>query len=119
MKKILIVEDDPKVQQIYGEALRASGYSILPALKAELGLKMVREEKPDMVLLDIMFPGGMNGFDLLEQMMRDETVNKIPVVVLTNLDSERKVAMDIGAKDYLVKANTSIEQLLAKVSQYA
>lgn len=71
----------------------------------------------DLVLLDIMLPGGMNGFDVLEDLKRNQLTSSIPVIVLTNLDSERETALKIGAADYAVKANTSIEETVQKIKQ--
>lgn len=76
---------------------------------------MVEQELPDLVLLDIMLPGGLNGFDVLEQMKREETLRKIPVVILTNLDTEEKTSKLIGADDYIIKANTSLAEIVAKI----
>ena len=63
-------------------------------------------------MLDIMLPGGMNGFDVLEKLKADPLTEKIPVVVLTNLDSEEKVAKTIGACDYIVKSDTTKDELV-------
>ena len=65
-----------------------------------------------------MLPAGMNGFDLLEQLKRDEKLKTVPVIVFTNLDSERNVAESMGAVDYIVKANTSIDDLVKKVKSH-
>ena len=59
----------------------------------------------------------MDGFDVLEQLKRDEVVKNIPVIVLTNLDSERESALKVGAVDYIVKANASIDQVVEKVNE--
>lgn len=115
MKKILIVEDDLHLQVIYQESLAPLGAEVLLAITGAQGLQMAKEKKPDLIILDIMLPLGMNGFDVLEQLKRDPELKNIPVVVLTNLDSERKTALDIGAVDYLVKANTSIADVVARV----
>lgn len=117
MKKILIVEDDLHLQVIYQESLKPLGAEVLLAITGQQGLQMAKEHKPDLVILDIMLPLGLNGFDVLEQLKRDPELKNIPVVVLTNLDSERKTALDIGAVDYLVKANTSIQDVVTCVKQ--
>ncbi len=115
MKKILIIEDDLHLQSIYKESFGPLGVEILVATTGTQGLQIAREHHPDLIILDIMLPSGLNGFDVLEQLKRDEGLKAIPVVVLTNLDSERKTALDIGAVDYLVKANTSIQNVVARV----
>src|SRR5258708_48782 len=115
MKKILIVEDDEQVSKLYQESLTNEGFKVTIAATGGQGLTLLKTDKPDLVILDIMLPGGMNGFDVLEQMKKDIDLKNIPVLVLTNLDSERKVALEIGAADYLVKAHTAIDQVVAKV----
>lgn len=117
MKKILIIEDDLHVRSIYQESFARLGIEILLAITSQQGLALAKEQHPDLILLDIMLPFGQNGFDVLEQLKRDPGLKHIPVIVLTNLDSERKSAMDIGAVDYLVKANTSIDDVVSRVKQ--
>lgn len=116
MKKILIIEDDMQVNEIYKQKLTEEGYEVIITTSAQDGWNAVKNDNPDLVLLDIMLPGGMNGFDFLEQLRHDKIMQNIPVYVLTNLDSERKVAMDIGATDYFVKANTSIDEIVKRIN---
>lgn len=118
MKKILIIEDESQLQSIYRQKLEGEGFGVLSAKDATVGLMMVRTHEPDLIILDIMLPGGMNGFDVLEKLKRDEKFKKIPVLVMTNLDTEEKVARQIGAADYIVKANTSLEEIMEKVKKY-
>jgi len=116
--KILLMEDDEQLQQSYHRLFTTEGYQIFQAFTGEQGLQIAKQEKPDIILLDIMLKGGINGFDVLEQLKKDRDLFNIPVLMLTNLDSERKLALSIGAVDYLVKANTSIDILLEKVKNY-
>jgi CheY-like chemotaxis protein len=81
------------------------------------GLEKIKTEKPDLIILDIMLPGGLNGFDVAEQMRKDPQTAYIPLLILTNLDSEKQSAMAVGAADYLVKSNTSIEDVIKKIRQ--
>ena len=64
-----------------------------------------------------MLPGGMHGFDLLERLKADEKLKKIPVIVLTNLESEEKVAKDIGAIDYIVKVHVDPKDVMEKIKK--
>src|SRR5512141_2250993 len=107
MKKVLLVEDDLDIQRIYTEKLKNNGFNVILAPDASNGLQYAKAEKPNIILLDIMLPGKMNGFELLEILKKDDNLRKIPVIVMTNLDTEKKQALDIGANDYLIKANTS------------
>jgi DNA-binding response OmpR family regulator len=112
--KILIVEDDDQLQKSYEKLFSAEGFQVIQAFTATQGIELAHSEVPNLILLDIMLPGGSNGFDVLEQIKRDRDLFNIPVIMLTNLDSERQSALSIGAADYLIKANTSIEDLLKK-----
>ncbi len=115
MKTILFIEDNINLHQIYRDALESEDIELICVTTGQQGLDRIKVHKPDLVILDVMLPGGMNGFDVLEQMKRDQSIATIPVLILTNLDSERKTAMSIGAIDYLVKADTSIDEVVKKI----
>jgi DNA-binding response OmpR family regulator len=117
-KKILIVEDDHALQTIYGNKFDQEGFEVLQAYTGQQGLTLAKDRVPDLILLDVMLPEGMNGFDFLEQIRLDERLKKVPVILFTNLDSEKNVAFSMGAVDYVVKANTSIEELVKKVKSH-
>lgn len=116
-KKILIIEDDTFLFQVYKEMFKSDTYSVVNATTAQQGLSLIQSDKPDIILLDIMLPGGMNGFDLLEKIEANPETKDIPVIILTNLDSEEKVAKLIGAKKYLIKANTTKDQIVKAVEE--
>lgn len=116
MKTILIVEDDVSQQTILKEKLEST-YRVLTALTARDAWVLVQKEHPDLMTLDIMLPGGMNGFDLLEQLKKDPASASLPVLVLTNLDTEEEVTRKIGVADYLVKTNTSMDAIAAKINK--
>lgn len=117
MAKILIVEDDVQLLNAYKMLLSTKGYDVLTAGAGQIGYAIAKSEKPDLIILDVMLPGGMNGFDVLEQLKLFEDTKNIPVLIMTNLETEEKVAKTIGAADYLVKVNTSNDQLVAKVKE--
>lgn len=102
---------------MYTQLLTSKQYDVVTAHDGSTGLTLVRSDKPDLVILDIMLPGGMNGFDVLEELKRNEQTKQIPVLVLTNLDSEEKVAREIGAQYYLVKAHNPPEKVLEKMRE--
>lgn len=118
MHKILIAEDDNLVQNIYHNILTKEGFKVIQAFNGKQALSLVKSEQPNLIILDIMLPGGMNGFDVLERLKMDEKLKNIPVLVLTNLDTEEKVALSIGAADYIVKANISIKEVVDKIKKY-
>ncbi len=117
-KNILIIEDDPSIQKVYAEKLKVEGFAVTHALTGKEGFALAKKLKPGLVLLDIMLPGELNGFDVLESIKKDEEIKNIPVIVLTNVGDEEKVAKDIGAADYLVKANTDLNQIVEKIKTH-
>jgi len=118
-RKILIIEDDTSLQDIYKKMLTDEGFDVVCKTTGQEGLDQAKKEKPNLIILDIMLPlGKMNGFDVLEMLKRDSEMKNIPILVLTNLDSEEKTAREIGAQDYLVKANTPIGKVIERVKKY-
>lgn len=117
-KNILLIEDDLDIQRIYSQKLSNKGYKVVIAIDVQSGLTCFNNERPDLVLLDIMLPGKMNGFDLLEILKKNDETKATPVIVMTNLDTEKDQAIKIGANDYLIKANTSLEDLAKKVKGF-
>jgi DNA-binding response OmpR family regulator len=119
MQKILIIEDDKFLLKLYSDKLSREGYSVSMAITGEEGLSKVRQEKPDLVFLDIILPQ-KNGFDILREIKSDPAVKDIPVIILTNLgqESDVKTGIDLGASDYLVKTDFSITQLSEIIQKY-
>lgn len=118
MAKILIVEDDSQLQLIYQKKLTREGHEVFLAETGQEALIFAKEKYPNIILLDVMLPGGQNGFDVLEQIKRDPSISQTPILILTNLDTEQSTAMSIGASDYIIKANTSLDEMVAKVNKY-
>jgi len=114
-KKVLFIEDDPQLQDLYQGILSQKGILAIGAHDGKEGLEKVHTEKPDLVVLDIMLPGGVSGFDVLEQLKANPLTQSIPVIVLTNLDSEEAVAKKIGAVDYKIKSDTSLKEIVALI----
>ena len=91
------------------------------AYDGQEGLQQARK-RPDLILLDILLPS-MNGFELLKQLKKDKATADIPVIVLTNLgskhvDDDKKLALLLGAEDYLVKTYHQPQEILEKISAY-
>jgi two-component system, OmpR family, phosphate regulon response regulator PhoB len=114
-KQIILVEDDLDIQRVYGEKLKTEGYDVHLAVDAPHALNLLEQIDADLILLDIMLPGDMNGFEMLERIKKDERFKQIPVIVLTNLDTEKEQAMSVGAADYLIKAETDLSVLMEKI----
>ena len=106
------------IVKLYKDKLEKSGYAVDYAVTSASAMALLLKKKYGLILLDIMLPGGENGFDLLEKLKKDERFKMIPVIVVTNLDGQEKIARDIGASDCLVKSNISLETLLDKISNF-
>ncbi len=114
-KNVLIVDDDLSLQKILLDEMRSQGISASAVATGEEALQAAKTQKPSIILLDIMLKGNLNGFDVLEQLKGSDGLKSIPVIVLTNLEGERRSALNIGAIDYIEKANISIEEVVLKV----
>lgn len=114
-----MVEDDIFLRKIYREKFQREGFDFLEATNGEEGLNKIIAEKPDLVLLDLMLPK-KNGFDVLIDMKRSKATERIPVVILSNLgqESDVKRGLELGASDYLVKADISLSDVVVKVKEW-
>ena len=113
MSRILIIEDEAPMRTALADLLSAEGYRVLSAVDGESGLRRALDEKPDLILLDIMMPK-LDGFALCAKLRR--LSNAVPVLMLTAKGQieDRVAGLDAGADDYLVKP-FSTEELLARV----
>ena len=118
-KTILVVEDDKYMREVLVAKLGKEGFDVLEAVDGSTGLDITAQKKPDLVVLDIILPV-MNGFDYLEAKAKVPAIAAIPVIILSNLGQREDVerGMKLGAKDYLVKAHFTPNDLLAKVRAY-
>jgi DNA-binding response OmpR family regulator len=115
MAKILIIEDDRTLGKVYQDVLTKNGYQVSLVEDASAALSILKTDGINLLLLDIMLPGTMNGFDLLAYIKRDEKLKSIPVIIMSNLDTEKQTGLDLGAIDYFVKANMDIPTLMDKI----
>jgi CheY-like chemotaxis protein len=118
---VLVVEDDQFLVRAYEVMLESQGYHVRIASDGVEALDMLREDPlPAVVLLDLMLPR-KSGFEVLEAMAQDPRMQKVPVIVLSNLgqitDIER--AQALGAKAYFVKADTPLERVISEVAKHA
>ncbi|OHA74094.1 MAG: hypothetical protein A2940_00375 [Candidatus Wildermuthbacteria bacterium RIFCSPLOWO2_01_FULL_48_29] len=116
MKKILLVEDDPLLIDIYTTKLQQSGFDVKAVEHGEKAVEEIREEKPDIVLLDIVLPH-MDGWDILQQMQTAADLKHIPVVILSNLGQKEEIekGLRLGAAQYLIKAHYTPSQIVEEV----
>lgn len=118
-KTVLVVEDDKYMREVLVAKLGKEGFEVLEAVDGSTGLDMTAKKKPDLVVLDIILPV-MNGFDYLEAKGKVVDIASIPVIILSNLGQREDVerGMKLGAKDYLVKAHFTPNDLIAKVQAH-
>lgn len=114
-KKILVVDDDPVILRLIGYFLEKEGLTVVQAESAEEGIKKILEEKPNLLILDVMMPG-MNGFQMLEKLQSYPHIPKPPVIFLSSLAEEEDVLRGLRAGwDYIIKP-FSPAILIAKIT---
>jgi DNA-binding response OmpR family regulator len=115
-KKILIIEDDKFLRELIAKKLVKEDYDICEAVDGEEGIKKVKEEKPDLVLLDLILPG-IDGFEVLSRTKEDPALSQIPVIILSNLGQKEDVerGLGLGAVDYLIKAHFTPGEIIEKI----
>jgi DNA-binding response OmpR family regulator len=118
MKTILFIEDESVLQKTVGDYLRKENFKMISALDGKTGLEMAKEEKPDLILLDLILPK-LHGFEVLKKLKKDENIKNIPVIVLTNLESLEEVdkALELGATTYLIKSQYKLEEVVEKIKE--
>ena len=106
--RVLFVEDDPSVAQMYKLKLELDGYDVVVAPDGEKALELARRDRPDIIFLDIRLPK-MDGLEVLRKLRAQEKTRDIPVIILSNYDEEDLVArgLRLGAHEYLIKARTT------------
>ncbi|MBA7609277.1 Alkaline phosphatase synthesis transcriptional regulatory protein PhoP [subsurface metagenome] len=123
--KILTIDDDPNLLKVLKKVLESKSYQVIPALDGEEGLRKVVEEKPDLIILDVIMPG-RNGFDICRELKTNEKYyffSRIPVLMLTVYPDEKEKAhlsmregMTMEAEDYIHKP-IDPEELLRRVEE--
>lgn len=116
IKKILVVDDSATERHIIGEILTKQGFEVSFAESGELGVVKVRQDKPDLVLMDVVMPG-LNGFQATRAISKDPETAHIPVLLCTTKDQETDKIWGLrqGAKDYIVKPMNAAD-LLGKIA---
>lgn len=116
--KVLVIEDDKFLQKILLTKLSKEGFDVEGASDGDEGLKKVAAVQPTLVLLDLILPK-INGFEVLTEMKTNSKSKNIPVIVLSNLSQEedKKRAKELGAIDFMVKADLSINDVVLRVKE--
>ena len=116
--KILLIEDEEMLANMYEVKFQNEGFDITKALDGEEGLKKAKEIIPDLILLDIIMPK-MDGFSVLKALKEDPKTKNAPVILLTNLGQEEDIARgkEMGSVGYLVKANITPAEVVEQVKK--
>jgi len=115
-KTILVIEDDKFLRELITQKLIKEDFEVSEAVDGEEGIKKIKEEKPDLILLDLILPG-IDGFEVLSQMKKESTLASIPVIILSNLGQKDDVekGLKMGAIDYLIKAHFTPGEIIDKI----
>ena len=118
MLKILTIEDDKFLRELIKRKLQEVGFEAISASNGEEGLALVKEEKPNLILLDLIMPG-MDGFMTLKELQKDPLLASIPVIILSNLGQQDDFdkAKQLGAVDFLVKAHFTPNEIVDKINK--
>ncbi len=118
MKKILIVDDQMEVRRLVEITLRVEDYQILQAESGEKAIEIVKTEKPDLIIMDIMMPGGMNGLEATRILKNDPETKDSIIIMLTakGQEADRENGFEAGADDYFIKPFSPLE-LIKKVEE--
>lgn len=117
-KKVCIIDDDPNLRDIYLIKFHQEGFDVVLASDGDEGLKVIREQMPDIILLDLQMPV-KNGIEVLQELDADEKLSKIPVIVLTNIDQEEafKKVGKYETRFYLIKSLTTPQKTVDYVRE--
>ncbi len=117
-KKILIVEDEEIIYSLLEKKLTGEGYEVSIAKDGVEGLEKMKEVKPDLILLDIIMPK-KGGFEVMEEMQKEEGLKDIPVIVISNSGQpvELDKAKELGARDWIIKTEFDPQEIIEKVKK--
>lgn len=116
--QVLLIEDDPFLSEMYVKKLEEGGFEVKLAITAEAGFREIESQKPDLILLDIVLPK-MDGFEFLRTFFQKKEYKDIPVIILSNVGQKEEIqkGIDLGAKDYIVKAHFTPSEIVQKVKE--
>ena len=118
MAKILIVDDDAMISDMYLMKFTENGFDVITASDGKTALEKIESERPDVVLLDIVMPQ-IDGFDVLKELGKKGILGKIKVVLLSNVGQKEDIerGLSLGAAEYIIKANFTPSEVLEKVKK--
>ena len=118
MHKILLIEDDPVILQMYQDKFVVEGFTVETATDGETGINKMRSFLPDVVLLDLLLPE-QSGFDVLKFVKADPQLQHVPIIILTNAHADSAgMIQDWGVVALLMKAETTPQEVVSKVREF-
>ena len=114
-KKVLVIDDEEDIRELLDYNLRREGYKVLLAVDGNEGIKTIRDQKPDLIILDLMLPG-LDGLDVCRIVKNDKELSNIPIIMLTAKGEEEDIinGLELGADDYITKP-FSVYVLIARI----
>lgn len=118
-KTVLLVEDEKFLSNLLKARLEAMGVKVIQIFDGSEAIKMLADLKPDLILMDIILPK-ISGFEIMEMINADPTLNKAPIVIISNLgqDGDIQKGKALGAIEYFIKAKVSIDELVKKIMSF-
>ena len=118
MKRILIIEDEKILSDMYKFKLNKEGFEVISAIEVDEGIELAKKQIPDLVVLDVLLPKE-SGINYLIKVKEIDSLKSIPVLVLSNFDDNetRTQALKYGAKDYLIKSNHDPKEIVARIKE--
>ncbi|MBI2626171.1 MAG: response regulator [Candidatus Nealsonbacteria bacterium] len=117
-KKIILVEDDPFLADIYGTKLKEAGFNIEVVVEGDGVIPKIKEKKPDLLILDIVLPH-LDGWEIIRQIKEDEDLKDLKIMILSNLGQKNEVekGIKLGAVKYLIKAHYTPSEITAEIKK--
>jgi DNA-binding response OmpR family regulator len=117
-KKVLIIEDEAVLLELFADKFISSGFKTLQATTAEEGIKLALKNKPDLILLDIILPK-MDGLTMLKKLRKNTWGKTIPIIILSNITDQQKIsqAMKLGVYDYIIKTDLILNDLVKQAKE--
>lgn len=115
---ILIVEDDEFLRALTAKRLEKEGYQLSVAIDGDSAVNVALENKPRLILLDLLLPG-MDGFEVLKRFKANDALKSVPVIVFSNLGQREDIekAKGLGADDFMIKANFTLDDVVTKINE--
>jgi two-component system alkaline phosphatase synthesis response regulator PhoP len=118
-KLILVAEDDKHLASAYEIKLKKENFDVIVARDGELALQLIKEKKPDFIILDLIMPV-KDGFEILKELHTNPELKDMKVLILSNIGHEESIARarELGALDYIIKSDTTMQEIINKIHSY-